>query len=374
MAITIKEAVSKAEMKDFIVFPHQLYKDCPQWVPPLHFDEKNTLDSKVNPAFEFCKAKYWLAYKDGRPAGRIAGIINDKYIEIWKHKYARFGWVDFIDDAEVSKALFDTVESWARENGMEGVQGPLGFTDFDKEGLLVEGFDEMGTMAGIYNYPYYLNHIAGRGYNKEVDWLEFQITLSEEANAKMERLAAIVEKRNRLTLLTLKKTKDIIPRAKEIFQLMNECYKDLFDFVPLTDKQVEYYTKQYFSFIRPDFVQIVLDDKGSIAGFGFTIPSLSLALQKAKGKLFPFGLIHLLRANRKNTKADLLLIAIRKDFQGKGINAIIMREGYKAYKKNNVTTVEASHQLETNEKVLTLWEHYDARQHKRRRCFLKTLS
>jgi GNAT superfamily N-acetyltransferase len=282
--------------------------------------------------------------------------------------------VDFIDDAEVSKALFDKVENWARENGMEGLQGPLGFTDFDKEGLLVEGFNELGTMAGIYNYPYYVGHVDKLAYKKEIDWLEFQITLSEEANAKMERLANVVEKRCHLSLLPLKSAKDIIPRAKEIFSLLNDCYKELFDFVPLTDKQIEYYTKQYFSFIRPDFVQIVLDEKGKIAGFGFTIPSLSIALQKAKGKLFPFGLIHLLMANRKNTKADLLLIAIRKDFQGKGINAIIMREGYKAYKKNGITMVEASHQLETNEKVLTLWEHYDARQHKRRRCYLKLLS
>ena len=374
MAITIKEAVTKKEMNEFIRFPFTLYKDCPQWVPPLDFDEKNTLDRKINPAFDFCKAKYWLAYKDNRIVGRIAGIINEKYIEIWKHKYARFGWVDFIDDAEVSKALFDKVENWARENGMEGLQGPLGFTDFDKEGLLVEGFNELGTMAGIYNYPYYVGHVDKLAYKKEIDWLEFQITLSEEANAKMERLANIVEKRCHLSLLPLKSAKDIIPRAKEIFSLLNDCYKELFDFVPLTDKQIEYYTKQYFSFIRPDFVQIVLDEKGKIAGFGFTIPSLSIALQKAKGKLFPFGLIHLLMANRKNTKADLLLIAIRKDFQGKGINAIIMREGYKAYKKNGITMVEASHQLETNEKVLTLWEHYDARQHKRRRCYLKLLS
>ncbi len=374
MPITLKEVVTKGDLKEFIRFPFELYGNCPQWVPSLDFDEKNTLDRKVNPAFDFCKAKYWLAYKDGRPAGRIAGIINDKYIEIWKHKYARFGWVDFINDQEVSRALFGAVESWAKENGMNGVQGPLGFTDFDKEGMLVEGFDEMGTMAGIYNYPYYLDHVTKQGYKKEIDWLEFQIKPSEEANEKMERLSTIVEKRYHLSLVHLKKTKDILPYAKEIFQLLNECYKDLFDFVPLTDKQVDYYTKAYFSFVRPDFVQLILDEKGKLAAFGFTIPSLALALKKTNGKLFPFGLIHLLMANRKNTKADLLLIAIRKEFQGKGLNAIIMREGYRAYKKSGVKTVEASHQLETNEKVLSLWEHFDARQHKRRRCFLKLLA
>jgi len=187
-------------------------------------------------------------------------------------------------------------------------------------------------------------------------------------------MAAIVEKRTKLKVLPLRKAKDIMPLAKEIFELLNECYKELFDFVPLSAKQVEYYTKQYFSFVRPDFVQLIVDEQGKIAGFGFTIPSLSLALKKANGKLFPFGLIHLLMANRKNTKADLLLIAIRKEYQGKGVNAIIMREGYKAYKKNGINMVEASHQLETNEKVLSLWEHVDARQHKRRRCYLKLLA
>ena len=373
MPIVIKEVATKSELKDFIRYPFELYGNCPQWVPALDFDEKNTLDSKTNPAFDFCRAKYWLAYKDGKPAGRIAGIINDRFIEIWKHKYARFGWVDFIDDPEVSKALFGAVENWAKENGMTGVQGPLGFTDFDKEGMLVEGFDEMGTISGIYNYPYYLDHVTKLSYKKEVDWLEFQIKPSEAANEKMERLAAIVEKRYHLSVLHLKKAKDILPYAKEIFQLLNECYKDLFDFVPLSDKQVDYYTKQYFSFLRPDFIQLILDDKGKIAAFGFTIPSLSLALKKTNGKLFPFGFIHLLMANKKNTKADLLLIAIRKEFQGKGLNAIIMKEGYNAYKKNNIQTVDASGQLETNEKVLTLWEHFDARQHKRKRCFLKTL-
>lgn len=373
MGVIIKEVVSKKDLKDFIRLPHTLYKNCPSWVPSLNFDEMATLDKKKNPAFESCRARYWLALKDGEIAGRIAGIINEKYIEVWKHKYARFGWVDFIDDHEVSRALFETVENWAKENGMDGIQGPLGFTDFDKEGMLIEGFDELGTIAGIYNYPYYAEHVAKLSYIKDADWLEFRIKLAAAMPEKIERLNQIVARRFRLKAVHLKKTKDILPYTREIFQLLNNCYKDLFDFVPLSDKQITYYTKQYFSFIRPDFVQIIIDEHGKMAGFGLTMPSLSLALKKTKGRLFPFGFIHLLRAIKKNDKADLLLIAIREDFQGKGVNAMIMREGYKACVKSGVTIVEASHQLETNDKVLSIWKHLDARQHKRRRCFIKHL-
>jgi GNAT superfamily N-acetyltransferase len=371
--VTIKEVSSKKDLKDFIKFQRTLYKDCPSFVPALDFDEMTTLDKKKNPAFEFCKARYWLALREGEIVGRIAGIINEKYIEIWKHKYARFGWVDFIDDHEVSRALFETVEKWARDNGMEGVQGPLGFTDFDKEGMLVEGFDELGTIAGIYNYPYYPEHVKELAYEKEVDWLEFQMKLAAALPEKIERMSQIVARRLRLRAVHLRKTKDILPYTKEIFALLNDCYKELFDFVPLSDKQVVYYTKQYFSFIRPDLIQIIVDEKNKIAGFGLTMPSLSLALQKAGGRLLPLGLVHLLRAIKKNNKADLLLIAIREDLQGKGVNAMIMREGYKACIESGITIVEASHELETNDKVLSIWERMDARQHKRRRCFLKRL-
>jgi GNAT superfamily N-acetyltransferase len=369
--VTIKEAVTKKDLKDFVKFPHTLYKDCPMWVPPLNFDEMATLDKKKNPAFDSCKAKYWLALKEGKIAGRIAGIINEKYIKVWEHKYARFGWVDFIDDPEVSGALFKTVEEWAADNGMEGIQGPLGFTDFDKEGMLIEGFDELGTIAGIYNYPYYADHMKALSYVKDADWLEFRIKLSSALPEKIERMSRIVARRFHLKTVPLRKTKDILPYTKEIFKLLNDCYKDLFGFVPLSDKQVAYSTKQYFSFIRPEFVQIITDKDDRLAGFGLTMPSLSLALQKTKGRLFPLGFLHLLRAVKKNDKADLLLIAVREDLQGKGVTAMIMREGYSACIRNGVTVVEASHELETNDKVTSIWKHLDARRHKKRRCFLK---
>ncbi|MGA2090103.1 MAG: hypothetical protein ABSH12_01415 [Endomicrobiales bacterium] len=373
MSVTIKEVVSKKDLNTFIRFPHELYKQNQYWVPSLDFDEKNTLSAQTNPAFDFCRAKYWLAFKDGKVVGRIAGIINDRYIEIWKKKNARFGWIDFIDDYEVSAALLDTVESWAKENGMNGLQGPLGFTDFDKEGMLVEGFDLLCNLSGVYNFPYYPEHLAKRSYAKEVDWLEFRITLTQDSYEKMDRMARIVEKRLNVKVVPLHKTKDVLAYSKEIFDLLNNCYKDIFGFVPLSDRQVAYYTKMYFSFIRPEFIQLIADSENKIVGFGFTLPLMSKALQKTKGKLFPFGFLHMLQASRKNDTAELLLIAIREDLQGKGINALIMREGYKTFVKNNITAVEASGQLETNTKVLTLWEHFKAKQHKRKRCFFKNL-
>ncbi len=374
MSVVIKEVVSKKDLNAFIRLPHALYKNCPQWVPALDFDEKNTLNPQKNPAFDFCRAKYWLAYKDDIVVGRIAGIINDRYTEVWKQKNARFGWLDFTDDYEVSGALFATVEAWAKANGMDGIQGPLGFTDFDREGMLVEGFDELCILSGVYNFPYYPVHLAKWSYVKEIDWLEFRIQLTPDSYEKMDRMARIVEKRLNLKVVTLRSSKDLLAYAKEIFALLNNCYKNIFGFVPLTEKQVAYYTKLYFSFIRPDFILLIADKDNKIVGFGFTLPSLSKALQKTKGKLFPFGFLHMLQASRKNDTAELLLIAIREDLQGKGVNAMIMREGYKTFAKNNISMVDASGQLETNTKVLSLWEHFDAKQNKRKRCFSKKLS
>ena len=371
MTINIEEATSKKDLKRFIRFPHTLYKKSPYWVPPLHFDEITTLSAKSNPAFEFCKAKYWLAYKDNQIVGRIAGIINEKAISIWGKKFARFGWIDFIDDEEVSGTLLSTVENWARENGMTGVQGPLGFTDFDKEGLLVEGFEELGTLPTIYNYSYYPRHIEKCGYRKEADWLEFRIKLPGVVHEKIQRIADIALRRYKLKVKAFKKAKEILPYAKDIFVLLNESYGHLFGFVPLSQRQMEFYTKQYFSFIRPDFVQVVLDKDDKVAAVVITMPSLSKALRKANGKILPFGFIYLLRAIKRNDTADLYLIAVRKELQGKGVNAILLNEVDKSFVRNKITTAEAAPQLETNDRVLSQWEHFENRQHKRRRCFAK---
>jgi GNAT superfamily N-acetyltransferase len=371
MSVSIKEVVSKKDLKNFIFFPHTLYKNNPNWVPPLHYDEMTTLRKKSNPAFDFCEAKYWLAYKENKIAGRIAGIINKRAIQIWGKKHARFGWIDFIDHQEVSSILLSTVEQWAREKGMDGLQGPMGFTDFDKEGMLIEGFNEMGTLVTIYNHAYYPRHLENLDYKKVVDWLEFQFKFKGVIQEKVQRVANIALKRHRLRVHTFKKAKEILPFAKGIFALLNDSYKDLFGFVPLSEKQVTFYTKQYFSFIRPDFLSLVLDNENKVAAVAITMPFLSKALQKANGKIFPFGVIHILRAIKRNDTADLYLIAVRRDLQGKGANAILLNEIDKVFVRNNITIAEAAPQLETNEKVIAQWEHFEHRQHKRRRCFIK---
>ncbi|MGD0886763.1 MAG: hypothetical protein ABSA46_18125 [Thermodesulfovibrionales bacterium] len=371
MSVSIKEVVSRKDLKNFIGFPHTLYKDNPNWVPPLHFDEMTTLGKKSNPAFDFCEAKYWLAFKENKIAGRIAGIINERAIQIGGKKLARFGWIDFIDNQEVSRVLLSTAEQWAREKGMDGLQGPMGFTDFDKEGMLIEGFNEMGTLVTIYNYAYYPRHLENLGYKKEVDWLEFQFKFKDVIQEKVQRVAIIALKRHKLRVHTFKKAKEILPFAKEIFALLNDSYKDLFGFVPLSEKQVTFYTKQYFSFIRPDFFSLVLDNENKVAAVAITMPCLSKALRKANGKILPFGFIHILKAIKKNDTADLYLIAVRRDLQGKGVNAILLNEIDKAFVRNNIAIGEAAPQLETNAKVIAQWEHFEHRQHKRRRCFAK---
>jgi ribosomal protein S18 acetylase RimI-like enzyme len=373
VGVFIKEVENKKELKKFILFPFSLYGKNKYWVPPLIYDEMNTLNKSKNPAFEFCDAKYWLAYKDGNIVGRIAGIINNRYIENWHKKYVRFGWVDFINDEEVSVALISVLEQWARENKMEAIHGPLGFTDFDPEGLLVEGFEELGTLGAIYNYPYYIEHIEKRGYKKDIDWIEFKIKPPEQVPVKVNRIAEIVLNKYKLKILKVKKAKELLPYGREIFEVINCTFKDLYGFVQLSEKQIDLYIKQYFGFIRPDYVPVVLDDKGRVAAFGITMPSLSIALQKARGKLFPIGFIRLIKAVKKNDFVDLYLVGVRPDFQDKGVNAILINEMAKVFINNKVKFVETNRELETNYKVQGQWKGLNGTQHKRRRCYIKTL-
>ena len=371
MSITSKEVITKKELKDFIGFPYQLYKNNPYYVPPLRFDEEATLRKDKNPAFDYCEAKYWLAFKEGRIVGRVAAIINWAFIEKWKSKYVRFGWFDFEEDQNVAEALLEKVESWAREQNMVAVHGPMGFTDLDHEGMLVKGFDQLGTLATIYNYPYYPKFIEKMGYKKDADWVEYKIKLPDKVPENLIRIAAVVMKRQELQIVTLRKSKDVLPYASELFQLINTAYATLYGVVSLTEKQIQYYTKLYFSFIRTDFVSLITDREGKLAAFGITMPSLSTALQKANGRLFPMGIIYLLMAMKKNTMGDLYLLAVRPDLQGKGVNAILMTELTKSYIKNGITTAESNPELETNTKVQSLWDYYEVTQHKRRRCYLK---
>lgn len=374
MDIIIKEVLNNQDLKKFINFPFRLYKGNKYWVPPLKYDEKNTLLKEKNPAFEYCDAKYWLAHKNGEVVGRIAGIYNKKYVELWGNKYIRFGWLDFIDDINVSQGLLNAVENWAAENNLEAVHGPLGFTDMDYEGMLVEGFDELSTIATMYNFPYYPVHMEKHGYQKDVDWLEYEVLVPEEFPEKVARIASIVERKYKLRLLKVKKAKELMPYTKEVFEIINDAYQELYGVVPLTEKQIDKYIKQYFGFIKPEFVPVVLDSDGKIAAFGITMPSLSKAFQKSGGKLFPFGFLHILRALKKNDTVDFYLTAVRPDMQSKGVNSILIHEMYKVYKKYNIVKAETNLELETNKRIQDQWKFFENRQHKRRRCYIKHLN
>jgi GNAT superfamily N-acetyltransferase len=374
MDILIKEVTTPKELKSFIHFPFEVYRGNPNWVPSLLFDELNTLRKDKNPAFEHCEARYWLAYRDGKIVGRIAAILNKRHIEKWGQRYMRFGWIDFIDDPIVSETLLKTVETWAKETGMTAVHGPLGFTDLDREGMLVEGFNELGTLATIYNHPYYPKHLEKLGYAKDTDWMEFELTVTPEPNETIARIADIALRRNKLHILELRNKKELLKFAKELFQLLDDEYKHLYGTVPLTEKQVEAYIDQYFGFVTPDFVPMIMDQNNRMVAFGVVMPSLSLALQKSKGNLFPFGFIYLLRALRKNNRADAYLVAVRSEYQGKGVNAILMNKMHNVFVKLGITKVESNPELETNQNVQGQWKHYEARQHKRRRVFIKHLN
>jgi GNAT superfamily N-acetyltransferase len=371
--IVIKEVVNKHQLKAFIDFPYRLYKGNPYYVPQLKKDVENSFDKNKNPAFEFCEAKCWLACKGDKVVGRIAGIINHAFIEKWKNKLMRFGWLDFEEDDKITKALLHQVELWALEKGMTAVHGPLGFTNFDHAGLLIKGFNQLGTFATLYNYPYYPLFIERAGYGKDVDWVEYKIKVPGEVPEKLAKIASVVEKRYNLSVVKTKTTKDILPYAKNIFRLVNSAYEGLYGMVAMNERQIEYNVQKYFSYIRPDFVSLVVDKNSELAAFGITMPSLSLALQKAQGSLYPFGFFHLLKAFRKNNLTDMCLVAVRKDLQGKGVNALLMHELNKTYIKNGVTLAESNPELEENAKVQSIWEHYDAVQHKRRRCYIKYL-
>jgi hypothetical protein len=373
MELIIKEVKSRSELRSFIQFPHSLYKGNPYWVPMPVKDELNTLDQKRNPAFENCEARYWLAYRKGKVVGRIAGIINHTYIKKWGNKYMRFGWFDFIDDATVSSSLLKTIENWAIENHLTGIHGPLGFTDLDPEGMLVEGFKELGTLSTLYNFNYYPTHLEKQGYKKDVDWLEYEINMPSELPAKVKLTSKVVKEKFKLHVLHVRNRKDLLPYAKGIFELLNEAYKNLYGVVPLTEKQIEAYTQMYFSFIQPDYVSVVLQNN-KVAAFAITMPSLSKALQKSKGRLFPFGFVHLLCALRKNNTADLYLIAVRPDLQQKGVFSVIVEDIGKSFIKHNISKAIAHPILEENDKMLLVWKDFEKRQIKRRRCFIKQLN
>lgn len=377
MAVEIRPVEpTKKELSKFVKFGIDHYKGNPYFVPPLRQDDVNTLRPDKNPAFDFCEAKSFMAYRDGKPVGRITGIINNVVNERTGEKSLRFGFVEFIDDPEVSDALFDAVEDWGREKGMTRIVGPMGFSDMDHEGMLVEGFDELGTMATIYNYPYYPKHLERRGMVKDVDWIEFLMTVPEAIPEKYQRIADIVKKKYNLRNLKITSRKWVKDNyGKALFDLINEAYDGLYGYSPLTPKQIEHYIDLYLGILRLDDISVVVDAEDKLVAVGISIASFSRALQKAKGKIFPFGWWHLLKPLRgKVDTVDLLLVAVKPEYQSKGVNALLFADLIPRYIKNGYKYAESNLELEGNEAVQKQWEYFERRQHRRRRSYTKPIS
>ncbi len=373
MDVCIKEVHTKKALKVFVDFPHSLYAGNAYWVPTLRSDEMNTLDREKNPAFAYCEARCWLAYEGKQVVGRIAGIINRRHKEKWGQPYMRFGWFDVVGDPAVTLALLEKVEGWARDEGLTAVHGPMGFTNMDHAGMLVEGFEELATQAAGYNYAYYGDHLTRAGYVKDVDYLEYEILMPDAVDRKIAKLAELVLKRSNLRLLEVKDKKELLPYAHELFEMLGAEYKHLYGVVPLSEEQVNAYINQYFGFISPEFVPVIVDAGGHMVAFGVTMPSLSKALQRSKGRLFPFGAFHLMRALKKNDRADLLLVAITKKYQGKGVNAVLINRMFEVFRDFGIKKVESNQELESNIAVQAQWKYFERRQHKRRRIFIKHL-
>lgn len=374
--VSIVEVTTRQQLRRFVDFPNQLYKDVPQFVPATYGDDLDDWDRKKNPAFSYCEARCWLALREGEIVGRIGAILSRKSNSKWGTNRLRFSQVDFIDDPEVSGALFETVENWARELGCTAVHGPLGFTDMDREGMLVEGFDRRGCFFTYYNHPYYMQHMAALGYVKDVDWVENLITApqDEKTFARWRKLSDYVKHRQKLHTLRVRTRLDYFPLLKPFFQLVNEAYAPLYGTVDLTPEQIKKYSMKFAPLINPQLTCFVMNEQNELVAFGVSAPSIAEAMKKSRGRLFPTGWVRVLHAFRKNDTIDLLLIAVRPDLQGKGVNAIILSEVMEGCRKMGIRYAETGPMLEKNEKVQTQWQNFPLEQHKRRRCWVKELN
>ncbi len=373
MAILIEQVRSKKDLRKFIQFQNDLYKGNPWFVPKIAMDEASTLDPKKNPAYEFSEAALYLAYKDGQLAGRVAAIVNHRANERWNHKEVRFGWIDFIDDKEVSKALLDKVMEFGRSKGMETIVGPLGFTDFDAEGMLVEGFDQMCTMALIYNYPYYKEHLESFGFVKEVDWIEYKIHIPQGVPERIARVAGIV--RDRYGLEVRKITRKEVKKeglGQKIFDLVNECYHDLYNFTPLPPAMIDKYVNTYLGLLDLKYVTLLEKDR-KLVGFGIIMPSVTRALQKSGGKLFPLGWYYLLRSMyfKYEPNVEMLLVGVKPEYKG-GL-ALLFNEFIPLANKAGFTYAETNAELESNSAMQNPWDLFEKDLTKRRRVYQKPL-
>lgn len=376
MSILIKTVASRKDFKTFARFANRMYKGNRYYVPSMPFDDLATFDRKRNAAFEFCEAEFYLAYKNDEVVGRVAAIINHKANEAWKVKQVRFGWIDFIDDLEVSAALLDAVSEFGRKGGMTQIVGPLGFTDFDPEGMLVEGFDRLSTMALIYNHPYYPEHMKKHGYYKETGWVEYRITIPKELPERHKRIAEAVMERYGLVIK--KKTRSDIKKenyGQKLFKLINETYCVLYGYSLLSEKQIDQYVDLYLSLVDMKMLTFIEDSEGELIAAGISIPSLSEALQKCNGEIFPFGWWHLVKSMfiKKPDTLDLLLIGVRPDYQNKGVNSLLFYDLIERYNKLGFKYAETNANLETNSKVQAMWDPFDKELHKRRWVFGKEL-
>lgn len=376
MSVEIRKVSSRKELKAFVRFANNLYKGNKYYVPSMPFDDMNTFNKDKNGAFEFCDAELYLAYKDGELAGRVAAIVNYKANESWKVDQVRFGWIDFIDDIEVSAALLEAVSAFGRARGMKQIVGPLGFTDFDPEGMLVEGFDRLSTMALIYNHPYYPEHMVRHGYVKETGWVEYRITIPEQLPENHRRLSEIIKERYGLKLRKLSR-RQIRKEdyGRKLFKLINETYCVLYGYSLLSDKQIDQYVDLYLSLIDTKMLTFIEDPKGDLIAAGISIPSLSEALQKCNGEILPFGWWHLLKTMffKKPDTLDLLLIGVRPDYQNRGVNSLLFVDLFENYKKMGFKYAETNANLETNAKVQAMWNPFEKELHKRRWVFAKEL-
>lgn len=373
MEIVLQEVFTKKELDTFIRFPDHLYEGCKYYIPALHSNQVATLSREKNPAFEHCEAMYWLAYDGAKIVGRIAGIINHRYNEERSINYMRIGWLDFIENQKVLEALLEVVEGWAHEKGLQHVHGPMGFTSFDASGVLIDGFEEWPTSFGKYNFPYYDPMLRKAGYAKDVDWVEYRIKVPQEMPEKIDAAAALIGKRYSVRNANLKSRKDIRHHSGQIFGLLNNVYNDLYGFSTLTPAQVQNLTNEFLSLIHPDYVSLIINENDEVVALGVVMPSLSKAMKKARGKLFPFGLLRVLWALRNNDTADMLLIGVRPDYQNKGLHALIFEKIVKTFHKRGIKEVETTRELEENQKVQQLWAGYESRLHKRARCYIKAV-
>ena len=376
-SIEIREVATKADAHRFADYPNLLYKGVANYIPGFYSDNLEDWDPKKNPAFSYCEAKRFLALRDGKVIGRIGAILSHRANETWNTKRMRFSNVDFIDDKDVSAALFGAVENWARSKGCTQVHGPLGFCDLDREGMLVEGFDQRSMFITYYNHAYYNDHLAALGYGKDTDWVESLITLpaaDSETAQKLSRLSDWVLKRKKLHKVDIRSPKDITPKQiNQVFGLLNAAYAPLYGVVELAQNQIDKYAAQFVPMINPNLFCMVMDEQDELVAFGMCLPSLAEAMKKCRGRLFPFGWFHLLRALRRNDTLDMMLIAVKPELQGSGINAIVMNHIVQGAIRMGIRYAESGPTLETNDKVQSQWKFFEHVQHKRRRCYIKTL-